>query len=96
MATRRIRRGDVVFEFNDRDFDAIRRSAEVKAALRREAEEVAARARATAPRESGEYAASIHVDVDEGRTRARARVVADVEHATVVESRTGNLRRALG
>jgi hypothetical protein len=96
VATRRIRRSDITFEFDDRDFDAIRRSGEVKAALRDMAQEAASRAKATAPEETGEYADSIHVEVDETRTRARARVVADVEHATVVESRTGNLRRALG
>ncbi len=66
----------------------------VRAVLRREAEEVAARARASAPVGTGEYRDSIGV-VSDTTDRAVERVTATAPHALVVESRTGNLARAL-
>lgn len=71
-------------------------SSEVQAALREHAEHVAGRARANAPVESGEYRDGIEVDVQAGRKRAHARVTATAPHSLAVESRTGNLMRALG
>lgn len=68
--------------------DALRRK------LRPIAERVAAQARATAPVDSGQYRDSIHVESDT-TDRVVERVVADAPHAMVVESRTGNLARAL-
>lgn len=93
---RRIRRGDVVFEFDDRDFDEIRRGRDLAAAVEAAANRMASRARSTAPGDSGEYRDSIRVETGQTRSRARARVVADAPHATVVESRTSNLKRAIG
>lgn len=67
----------------------------VRSALRKEAEEVSARARSSAPVDSGEYRDSIVV-VSATTDRAVERVTATAEHAMLIESRTGNLRRALG
>lgn len=67
----------------------------VRAACREQAEAVAERARATAPVDTGEYRASIHV-VSDTTDRAVERVVADAPHAMIVEANTGNLARALG
>lgn len=78
------------------DAKAVLRSREVAEALDAVAERMAAAARASAPVESGEYRASIRVESDPSRERARVRVVADSPHAVLVESRTGNLKRAAG
>ena len=68
----------------------------VRDELERVAEQVATRARASAPVQSGAYRDSIHVEIDDDWLRPRARIVADVPHATSVEASTGNLTRALG
>jgi len=66
----------------------------VRAMLTEKAERVAARARGSAPVDTGAYEASIHVE-QATTDRAVVRVVAAVPYALVVESRTGNLARAL-
>lgn len=71
------------------------RSEEVRALLTPHAEQTAARARASAPVDTGAYRASIHVE-HATTDRAVERVVADAPHALLVEARTGNLARALG
>lgn len=70
------------------------RSSGIRAALRGPAEAVAARARASAPVETGEYKASIRVE-SATTDRVVERVVADAPHALVVEAKTGNLARSL-
>lgn len=78
---------------------------EVQAAALKKAEEIAARARALAPKDSGEYAASIEVSTERGgvrNDRTVAVVTATAPHSAAVEfgnSRTGGrghhvLRRA--
>lgn len=63
------------------------------------AEKVADAARASAPvGETGDYKGSIHVESDKRTSEgdwAHARVVADSDHAGIVNARTGNLTRAL-
>lgn len=78
------------------DAAEVLRSRDVAAAVHAVAERVAARARASAPADTGEYRSSIRVEDRPTRTRARSRVVASAAHATVVEARTGNLKRAGG
>lgn len=58
------------------------------------AERVADNARASAPVKTGRYRDSIRV-VRGTTDRAVARVVASAPHAMLVESRTGNLARAM-
>lgn len=66
----------------------------VEAMLEGKAQEVLARAQASAPVASGAYRESLHVETD--RTdRMVKRVVADVPYALVVEANTGNLARSL-
>jgi hypothetical protein len=72
----------------------------VRSALNDIAEKAAARARSTAPvGETGEYRGSIRVESDTWRRGpfqyAIERVVADDDKAMAIESRTGNLKRAL-
>lgn len=64
-------------------------------ACKPEAEKALARARASAPVDSGAYRASLHLERVVHPTRAVWRVVADVEHAMLVEANTGNLARSL-
>ena len=68
---------------------------DVRGAVRREAEQVAQRARSIAPVESGDYRDSIRV-VDDTTDRAVARVVASDWKANVIEARDRTLGRALG
>lgn len=63
--------------------------------LRRRAERVAARARSTAPVLTGAYRDSITVETSSPHDRVVARVIAKDEKSHVIESRTGNLSRAL-
>lgn len=63
-------------------------------ALQSIAEAGAARARASAPRVSGDYAASIRVWQDETDRRVW-RYGSDVDYAMAVEANTGNLGRSL-
>lgn len=85
---------DVRFKLNSAGMRELLRSVGIRGELRRHAEATAAAARANAPRETGAYAASIHVESDT-TDRAVERVVADVDHAMIVEAETGNLARSL-
>lgn len=67
----------------------------VRAELQRRADAVAAAAKASAPVASGAYRDSIRVE-SVTTDRAVARVVAGTDHGLLVESKTGNLARALG
>jgi hypothetical protein len=71
------------------------KSDQLRPGLRAVAEKAAARARASAPVESGEYRAGIRV-VSDTTDRAVERVVATAPHSALIESQTGNLKRALG
>lgn len=66
----------------------------VEAMLEAKAQEVLARAQASAPVASGAYRDSLHVETDH-TDRMVKRVVADVPYAMVVEANTGNLARSL-
>lgn len=80
---------------NPRGLNAALSTPAVERELQQIADSVAARARAGAPVESGSYRDSIRTEMDHGWVRPRARIIADVAHALAVESRTGNLARAL-
>lgn len=71
------------------------KSDQLRPPLRAVAQAAAARARASAPVDTGEYRNSIRVESDT-TDRAVERVVAHDDKATVIEARTGNLKRALG
>lgn len=67
----------------------------VRAELHRLAEPRAARAKATAPVDTGAYRDSIVVE-DDTTDRAVVRIVANDPKSHVIEARTGNLAKALG
>ena len=81
--------------FNSKAAEELLKSPEVRAMLRKRAEAVAARARETAPKDSLDYVNSIGVE-DATTDRAVVRVVARDWKSLIIESKTGNLARALG
>lgn len=82
---------------DSRGVSALMSAPGVRAELERRAQAAAATARATAPVQSGAYRDSITVESGTSPVdgRARAIVKATAAHANSVESRTGNLARAL-
>lgn len=82
-------------KLNSGQMAALLKSDQLRPPVRAEAEKIAARARATAPVDSGEYRNSITV-VSDTTDRVVERVVAQDDKAAVIEARTGNLKRALG
>jgi hypothetical protein len=82
-------------KINKRGAAELLKSPEVRALLRERADAVAARARATAPVNTGDYRNSIQVE-SATTDRAVERVVAKDRKSLIIESKTGNLVRALG
>ena len=80
---------------NHGEWSKLLKSDQVRPPLKAIAQEKASAARASAPVATGAYRDSIDVESDT-TDRAVERVVAHAPHAAVVESRTGNLKRALG
>lgn len=84
------------FRLDHRQIAELLKSDQFRPAVRAEAEKIAARARANAPVDSGEYRDSITVESLTPHDRAALRVIAKDLKAAIVEARTGNLKRALG
>jgi hypothetical protein len=82
-------------KFNNSFFSRLGHSARVTALLQRKAEAVAARAKATAPVDTGAYRNSIAVRIKNSATRNVALVVAEDPKSMLIESETGNLLSAL-
>jgi len=80
---------------NNRGAREVLTSPEVRAMLRQRAEAIALRARSTAPVNTGDYRDSIGVE-SATTDRAVERVVARDRKSLIIESKTGNLVRALG
>lgn len=83
------------FTANDDFFRDLPVSPALVALTKQSADRVATRARASAPVATGAYKRSIVVVRDDTKHRVRFRVVAGDPKAMGVESRTGNLARAL-
>ena len=81
--------------FNSKAAEELLKSSEVRAVLRKRADAVADRARAGAPTNTGDYRNSIAIE-DATTDRAVVRVVARDWKSLIIESKTGNLVRALG
>lgn len=88
-------RGQTEVEFNQGYFDDIMRSAGVDALTKQQAEKAASIARSTAPVDTGEYRDRIRVVVRESRYRRVYRVIGTDAKTLLIESKTGNLARAL-
>lgn len=81
-------------KFNEAFFQQLSRSPEIVALVREKAERIAADARASAPVDTGDYRDAIHVEL-KFQKRAVAVVVAADRKSLLIESKTGNLVRAL-
>lgn len=79
---------------NSAGIAAILKDDRVRAMLTARMDRVLAAARASAPVATGAYRDSLHV-VQDTTDRAAVRVAAGTDHGLVVESKTGNLARAL-
>lgn len=82
-------------QFNQKYFDEILRSSGVQRMQLELAEKVLAKAKATAPEESGDYKRGLHIERAERGYRFAFLVVGDDWKTLLVESQTGNLARAL-
>lgn len=85
----------MTMQFNNAFFEELGKSAGVTNLVRTVAEDVARRARASAPRDTGDYADGITVRMKVQERRSVALVVGTDPKTLLVESKTGNLVRAL-
>jgi len=85
----------MAMKWNNAEFQKLAHSARVANACKVEAEKVAAIARSNAPRDTGAYADSIHVVIEDHPTRVTAQVVASDPKSLIIESFSGNLARAV-
>lgn len=89
------RSGDTSFEPNQRWFDTILRSGPVEAKVDGIADRACGIAQANAPVDTQEYRNGIRVEHRESRYRRTARVVGKDAKTLLIESKTGNMARAL-
>lgn len=82
-------------EFNEAFFERLGKSPEVTALCVSKAEQTATNARASAPVDTEAYRNSISVSVQPRRRRNAAVVTAADWKSLLIESKTGNLARAL-
>ncbi|MGF4045727.1 HK97 gp10 family phage protein [Paenarthrobacter nitroguajacolicus] len=83
------------FEFNQKWFERIGKSAEITNMAKDVAEKALAIAKASAPVDEGDYVNGLHVEVKTVQNRNVALVVGSDWKTMLIESRTGNLARAL-
>ena len=82
-------------EFNERFFDGILQSAGVKALTKAAAEKALAQAKASAPMDTGDYRDGLKVEEVAREHRTTYMVVGHDRKTMLIESKTGNLARAL-
>lgn len=85
----------VMVKFNDKYFDELMNSAGVKAMTRRAAEKTLEYAKAHAPVDTGAYRDGLQIEEVKHAHRTTCMVVGTDSKTLLVESRTGNLRKAL-
>lgn len=89
------RAGQTSVVFNDMYFDEILNSAGVERLTKAAAEKAATIARSTAPVDTGSYRNQIRVLVRQSKHRKVYRVVGHDPKTLLIESKTGNIARAL-
>lgn len=89
------RSGHTDVKFNERFFETVLRQPKVEALVDDAAERTLAAAKTNAPVDTEAYRDSLHIEHHESRYRRTARVVGDDDKTLLIESRTGNLARAL-
>lgn len=86
---------DTELRFDDGYFKSILRSAGVDTLTKSAAERILARAKATAPVDTGDYRRGLQIKKTRGATRDVYLVIGTDWKTLLVESKTGNLARAL-
>ena len=89
------RSGDTSVEFNPRFFETVLRQPQVEALVDGTGDRALGIAKATAPVDSGDYRDGLHIEHHDSRYRRAARVVGGDDKTMIIESKTGNLARAL-
>lgn len=89
------RKDQTIVEFNQTYFDQIMRTAGVERLTDAAAERALSIAKSTAPVDTGDYRDGLHIEHRESRYRRVTRVVGDDAKTLLIESKTGNLARAL-
>lgn len=89
------RSGDTDVEFNPKYFETAMRQPAVERLTDAAGARALAAAQATAPVDTEEYRDGLHIEHHESRFRRTTRVVGDDKKTMLIESKTGNLARAL-
>lgn len=89
------RSGSTSFEPNEAFFESVLRRPQVEAIVDTAAAAVQSAAQASAPVNSGDYRDGIVVEHKDSRYRRVARVVGTDDKTMLIESKTGNLARAV-
>lgn len=86
----------MAFKANQAGFKELAHSKQVGNECLKYADVVASAARASAPFDTGAYAGGISAKLEDHPSRITAQVVASDPKSLIIESKTGNLARALG
>jgi hypothetical protein len=89
------RRGDTTIQFNEAFFASAMRQPTVEQLTDAAAQRAENAAKANAPRDTEAYVDGIHIEHHESRYRRTSRVVGSDPKTLLIESKTGNLARAL-
>jgi hypothetical protein len=89
------RSGDTDVEFNERYFESVLRQPKVEALTDAVAERALSAAKSNAPVDTADYQRGLHLEHYNSRYRRTTRVVGSDEKTLLLESKTGNLARAL-
>lgn len=87
--------GRVKVKLNHHGMAELLSSAAVEADLLARGERVKSAGQASAPRETGDYADNIIVYAEKHKDRVVVKIGSTSDHASAVESNTGNMARAL-
>lgn len=89
------RSGDTDVEFNESFFETILRQPKVEALVDSIGNRALGIAQATAPVDTEEYRNGLRIEHHDSRYRRTTRVVGSDDKTLIIESKTGNLARAL-
>lgn len=89
------RSGDTSVEFNPNYFETVLRQPKVEALTDAVGNRALSAAKANAPVDTADYQRGLHLEHHESRFRRTTRVVGDDDKTLLIESKTGNLARAL-
>ena len=89
------RSGDTSVEFNENYFESVLRQSKVEAITDAAGNRALSAAKSSAPVDTADYQHGLHLEHHDSRYRRTTRVVGDDNKTMLIESKTGNLARAL-